>query len=89
LLEGTAIYIFCILVNAKKQPYGDSDMQFYLDDGVVGNFRRTAPGTNTYEYNVSVYAKEGLAQGMHTLTLQNGFNGGKAVTTLLDYIIYS
>ena len=42
-----------------------------------------------HDFNIQVFAREGLNPGMHTFTLQNGFDGGQVALTLLDYIIYS
>ncbi|KAF8987749.1 hypothetical protein BDQ17DRAFT_1199528, partial [Cyathus striatus] len=90
--NGTAIYVFCAIALSTTSPDGYSNMTFYIDNELVGQFERVPPGTQgAYLYNVSVYSNTSLPAGEHTFMLQNGQfgNGGNKSLTLFDYLVYS
>ncbi|KAF8997419.1 hypothetical protein BDQ17DRAFT_1309780 [Cyathus striatus] len=90
--DGTAIYVFCAISLSSSNPTSYSNMTFYIDNELVGQFERVPPGLQgAYQYNVSVYSNATLSAGVHTFMLQNGQygNAGNQSLTLLDYIVYS
>ncbi|KAF8987747.1 hypothetical protein BDQ17DRAFT_1334877 [Cyathus striatus] len=90
--SGTAIYVFCAISLSISSPTGFSNMTFYIDNELVGQFERVPPGLQgDYQYNVSVYSNTSLPAGEHTFMLQNGQfgNGGNKSLTLFDYLVYS
>ncbi|KAK0486635.1 hypothetical protein EDD18DRAFT_1194613 [Armillaria luteobubalina] len=89
IFNGTAIYVSCILAKTTFSPSGDSDMSFYIDDVLVGQFSYIAPGESGFDYNVTVYANSSIPAGMHRFTVQNGHIGGRKSLLLFDAFIYS
>ncbi|PBK76657.1 hypothetical protein ARMSODRAFT_948481 [Armillaria solidipes] len=87
--NGTAIYVKCILATTATSPTGNSDMTFYIDNDLVGEFYQTAPGEPGYEYNFTVYSNNSIPDGLHTFKLQNGHIDGIKALVILDAIIYS
>ncbi|KAG7448337.1 uncharacterized protein BT62DRAFT_1074813 [Guyanagaster necrorhizus] len=87
--NGTAIYVKCILAETTSSPDGDSDMSFYIDDNLVGQFTKAAPGNPVYDYNVTVYSNTSIPAGQHRFTLQNGHVGGIKSLALFDAFVYS
>ncbi|KAF8987739.1 hypothetical protein BDQ17DRAFT_1334870 [Cyathus striatus] len=89
---GTAIYVFCAISLSITSPTGYSNMTFYIDNELVGQFERVPPGfQGAYQYNVSVYSNTTLPAGEHAFMLQNGQFGnvGNKSLTLFDYLVYS
>ncbi|KAK0466367.1 uncharacterized protein EV420DRAFT_826384 [Desarmillaria tabescens] len=87
--NGTAIYVICILAKTTSSPTGNSDMSFYIDNDLVGEFYQTAPGESGYQYNFTVYSNNSIPDGLHTFKLQNGHVDGIKALVILDAIIYS
>lgn len=87
--NGTAIYVICILANTATSPSGNSDMTFYIDNDIVGEFYQIAPGEPGYQYNFTVYSNNSIPDGLHTFKLQNGHVDGIKALVILDSIIYS
>lgn len=78
----------CIVTGSTKNPNGNSDMSFFLDDEAVGSFASAPDGDKSYQFNVPVYANESLSSGMHNITIVSGLSGTQSLT-LLDRIIYT
>ncbi|KAK0470409.1 uncharacterized protein EV420DRAFT_1473466 [Desarmillaria tabescens] len=89
LFNGTAIYVICILAKTTTSPTGNSDMSFYIDDDLVGQFIQATPGEPGFEYNVTVYSNSSIPVGQHRFTLQNGHIGGNKSLALFDALVYS
>ncbi len=53
----------------------------------VGTYVMAPDGNSDYIYNVPVYVNESLPSGFHTLTLESGHLGVKALV-LLDRVVY-
>ncbi|KAK0196463.1 hypothetical protein F5146DRAFT_994401 [Armillaria mellea] len=88
--NGTAIYVICIVPTTPGSVIGSSDMTFYIDDDLVGNYQKDPnPGERGFDYNYTVYFNTSIHPGQHRFTLQNGHVGGSRVLTLFDAIIYS
>ncbi|RDX56297.1 hypothetical protein OH76DRAFT_1318572, partial [Lentinus brumalis] len=87
--EGVAVYVYCVVTHSFKSPVGNSDMSFFIDGNLVGNFVQPPTGDTTYEYNVPVYANDSLPPGTHTIAIVNGVPNGNQSLTLLDYIVYT
>ncbi|KAI0344072.1 hypothetical protein BDW22DRAFT_1327404 [Trametopsis cervina] len=89
IFNGSAIYVFCIISHSTTKPSGNSNMTFFIDGGAVGGYFLAPSGSETYDYNVLVYANNSLTPGTHSLTVQNGAVGAPKSLMLLDYIVYS
>ncbi|KAJ3774737.1 hypothetical protein FB446DRAFT_727754 [Lentinula raphanica] len=89
--NGTAIYVFCIMLNSATYPiFGDSDMIFHMDGIPVSTYQNTpTENLDTYTYNVPVFAMPSLEYGLHRLMIQNGVPNGTNALILLDYIIFT
>ncbi|KAK0470379.1 uncharacterized protein EV420DRAFT_111051 [Desarmillaria tabescens] len=87
--NGTAIYVICILAKTTSLPNGNSDMSFYIDDDLVGQFVKLAPGEPGFDYDVPVYSNTSVPAGQHRFTLQNGHVGGMTSLVLLDALVYT
>ncbi|KAI0719137.1 hypothetical protein C8T65DRAFT_523365, partial [Cerioporus squamosus] len=87
--EGVAVYVYCVVTHSFKSPVGNSDMSFFIDGNLVGQFVQPPTGDTTYEYNVPVYVNESLPPGSHTIAIVNGVPNGNQSLTLLDYIVYT
>ncbi|KAL4265888.1 hypothetical protein AB1N83_003460 [Pleurotus pulmonarius] len=86
---GTAVYVLCALSHSKAKPFGSSNMFFFIDNQLAGNFTRESPGTDGYDYNVTVFSQTNLPSAEHNLTIQNGRAKGRRTLMLLDAIIYT
>ncbi|KAI5116467.1 hypothetical protein M0805_006727 [Coniferiporia weirii] len=83
---GSAVYVFIILENSVQFTTLTS-LSFTIDGELVGSFVH-APTTSTdYEYNVTAYANDNLANTQHTLIMQTA--GNNATLILFDYLVYS
>ncbi|KAF8213577.1 hypothetical protein K438DRAFT_2009737 [Mycena galopus ATCC 62051] len=80
--DGSAVYVYCAL-----SPNANSDMTFFLDGAVVGNF--VQPAVDEFQYGVLVYSNPSITPGLHTLTLQNGQQNGNESVMILDSIVYT
>ncbi|KAG9224295.1 hypothetical protein CCMSSC00406_0004794 [Pleurotus cornucopiae] len=86
---GTAVYVLCALSHSKARPFGSSNMTFFIDDRLAGNFTQEAPGAAGFDYNVAVFVQTNLPSTEHNLTIQNGYVDGPRTLMLLDAIIYT
>ncbi|KAF7367309.1 hypothetical protein MSAN_00793000 [Mycena sanguinolenta] len=84
--NGSAVYVYCAL---SRSPNANSDMTFFLDGVVVGQFIKTPVGSAGFDYGVPVYANSSIDPGLHTLTLQNGQQNGVESVMILDSIVYT
>ncbi|KAF7340052.1 hypothetical protein MVEN_01923200 [Mycena venus] len=84
--NGSAVYVYTVL---SRFPDGNSDMTFYLDGVVVGNFIQAPVGSAGFDYTVLVYANPSITPGPHTLTIQNGRQNGPESILILDSIVYT
>ncbi|KAI0712852.1 hypothetical protein C8T65DRAFT_574483 [Cerioporus squamosus] len=87
--DGVAIYVFCIVTRSSTNPFGNSDMTFYMDGVEVDRFVQPPNGDPAYQYSFPVYVNESIPSGGHTFMLVNGRAGGQTALTLLDYIVFS
>ncbi|KAK0211675.1 hypothetical protein IW262DRAFT_1497915 [Armillaria fumosa] len=88
--NGTAIYVICIVPKTPGSVIGSSDMSFYIDGDLVGNFVNDPnPGERGFDYNYTVYSNTSIPPGQHRFTLQNGRVGAPRSLTLFDAIVYS
>ena len=86
---GVAVYVYCVVTHSFNSPVGNSDMSFFIDGNLVGNFVQPPTGDTTYQYNVPVYVNESLPSGPHTIAIVNGHPDGNQSLTLLDSIVYT
>ncbi|KAF9463806.1 hypothetical protein BDZ94DRAFT_1163261 [Collybia nuda] len=87
--NGTAVYVLCALALTRSSPFGNSDMSFFIDNQLVGNFSRPAPNLPGYEYNIPVYSNKTLPPGLHELLIVNGRVNGTKSLIIIDQIVYS
>ncbi|KAI5117400.1 hypothetical protein M0805_004622 [Coniferiporia weirii] len=85
---GTAVYVVCILTGTSTSPDGNTDMTFKIDNVTTGVFQKQPNGDATYHFNQTVFAQTGLPNTLHTITIESGHAGQKALV-LLDSIIYT
>lgn len=85
---GTAVYVVCILTGSAASPDGNTDMTFMLDGKDVGSFEKAPDGDATYHFNQTVFSATGLSNSSHTLQVQSGHAGQKALI-LLDAVVYT
>ncbi len=81
--------MYCIVTRASTNPFGNSDMTFYLDDVEVGRFLLPPNGDPTYRYSYPVYVNASIPSGQHTFMFVNGRSDGQTALALLDYIVFS
>ncbi|KAJ3935120.1 MAG: hypothetical protein NXY57DRAFT_554765 [Lentinula lateritia] len=89
--NGTAVYVFCIMLNSATYPiFGASDISFHMDGAPVSTYQNSpTENLDTYTYNVPVFAMPSLKYGTHSLMIQNGVANGTDALILLDYIVYT
>ncbi|KAI0091410.1 hypothetical protein BDY19DRAFT_624562 [Irpex rosettiformis] len=80
--NGTAVYIFNILV---KQAL--TNVNITLDGQLVNTYAHTPDLTNQFAYNASVFSKENIPYGEHTVGV-SAF-GPNQTNVLFDYAIYT
>ncbi|TFK57566.1 hypothetical protein OE88DRAFT_1641182 [Heliocybe sulcata] len=86
--NGSALYVFCILTFTADHPAGNSDMQFWIDNDIVGFFELPANGSANYVYSFPVYVNESIEAGSHTFRLEAGHNNTKSIV-IFDYLQYT
>ncbi|KAF7320070.1 hypothetical protein MKEN_00791300 [Mycena kentingensis (nom. inval.)] len=87
---GTAVYVFCAIARSNNAPNGNVELTFFLDGVQRDMFVRPAAASNGFDYNVPVFALTDLSPAFpHTLTIQNGLQGGQDSLLILDRIVYS
>ncbi|KZT23802.1 hypothetical protein NEOLEDRAFT_1179793 [Neolentinus lepideus HHB14362 ss-1] len=86
--NGSAVYVYCVLTFTYDHPAGNSDMQFWIDNDIVGEFELPGNGSMNYDYNFPVYVNESIEAGPHTFRLETGHNNTKSLV-LFDYLVYS
>lgn len=64
-------------------------MSFFINGTLMNTFSEPAPGTNGYDYNVTVFSAPSLPPGLHNLAIQNGHIDGPKSLMLLDAIVYT
>ena len=92
LYAGTAIWIFCILVNrASTGTTILTNVSFELD----GDAATTKPyehipdpSRGPYLYNITAFERTGLSIGEHTLVM-TAIQGAKPSLLLFDYAVYT
>ncbi|KAI5115992.1 hypothetical protein M0805_009064, partial [Coniferiporia weirii] len=84
---GSAVYVFIILANNLDPTTTLTRLSFSLDGEVVGSFVHSPTTSTDYEYNVTAYANDNLANAQHTLIMQT--TGDTPTLILFDYVIYS
>ncbi|KAJ4493231.1 hypothetical protein C8R41DRAFT_831393 [Lentinula lateritia] len=89
--NGTAVYVFCIMLNSATYPiFGASDISFHMDGAPVSTYQNSpTENLDTYTYNVPVFAMPSLEYGTHSLMIQNGVANRTDALILLDYIVYT
>ncbi|EJD06284.1 uncharacterized protein FOMMEDRAFT_166512 [Fomitiporia mediterranea MF3/22] len=85
---GAAVYVNCILTRSASSPDGNTDLTFFLDDTEAGVFQMSPNGDTTYHFNSTVFSMTGISNSSHTLRMESGLAGQKAMI-LLDSIIYT
>lgn len=77
-----------ILTGTESSPDGNTDYTFYLDNNIEDVFQKSPNGDSTYHFNQTVFSRDGLDNTLHTLTIEAGHSGKKALV-LLDSVIYT
>ncbi|KAJ7464457.1 hypothetical protein FB451DRAFT_1138868 [Mycena latifolia] len=85
---GTAISLFCILVNtANLADITISDFSFILDGASRGTFTHVPDNTSDFIYNAKVFSVDGLDRTNHTVVLTTDNPAGSLA--LFDYASYT
>ncbi|KAF7306537.1 hypothetical protein MIND_00445000 [Mycena indigotica] len=87
--NGSAVYVFCAIPRTSFAPNGNIQLTFYIDGVQAGQFSRMATSSTGFDYNVPVFVLEQLTSAPHTLTIQNGIQGGADSLMILDSIVYT
>ncbi|KAI0758508.1 hypothetical protein BC629DRAFT_1273821, partial [Irpex lacteus] len=80
--NGTAFYIFNILVKLAL-----TDVNVTLDGELLGRYTRTPNITEGFLYNASIFSKENIPYGEHTVGV-SAF-GPNQTNVLFDYAMYT
>ncbi|KZT74171.1 hypothetical protein DAEQUDRAFT_761607 [Daedalea quercina L-15889] len=88
--QGTAIWVYCVLVNSGEAYITIySNMSFELDGSLAGTFSHVPnPDAQQYLYNQTVFGKTGLSNTDHTLVMTAEL-GSEASVLLFDWAMYT
>lgn len=87
---GSAVSVYGILGHGPT--FSATDLHFFIDNQEVAQYSQTIDNgnNNDFDYNVLLFSTNSLSNSPHTLTIQNGHNGGTQMSLiLLDRIVYS
>jgi hypothetical protein len=86
---GTAIYMYGLLANTAANIVRTTNLTFTLDGAPAGTFFHPADATETIVYNVSLFSKDDIPNGPHTLVATA--TPGPILSSLImfDYAIYT
>ncbi|KZV85336.1 hypothetical protein EXIGLDRAFT_753387 [Exidia glandulosa HHB12029] len=85
---GTAVYIYCVLVNNVAAAIADTHVLFSIDGDQVGAFDHTqVRGQETFMYNHLVYSNQTISMGRHEFTMSS--RQGTNSLILFDYALYT
>ena len=85
---GSAVYVFTLLANQIHATTTFTNLTFYLDGGLVGNFIHEPDSSASILYNVSVFGLLGISNKPHEFEIRMG-GGPKDSLILFDYVIYT
>ena len=85
---GNAVYVFTLLANQIPATTTFTNLTFYLDGGLVGNFIHEPDNSTGILYNVSVFSLPGLTNEPHEFEIRMG-GGPKDSLILFDYVMYT
>ncbi|KAI0658428.1 hypothetical protein C8Q70DRAFT_1055007 [Cubamyces menziesii] len=83
---GRAVYVFNLIANFIRPTTTFTNLTFYIDGALAGNYSHTPDNDNGLLYHVPVFSTT-LSHGPHTLVISAG--GANASSILFDYIIYT
>jgi len=86
MIEGTAVYAYCILDNNNTYDTTTA-LTFFIDNVQVGSFFHAPDGSASYQYNTLVYANASLPNGFHTFQIFLPFAPHYLI--LFDYVQYT
>ncbi|KAF7310426.1 hypothetical protein HMN09_00584600 [Mycena chlorophos] len=90
---GVSVLVKSILSNSLDHPThlyrGETQMFFWIDDRIVGNYTHAPTGAGGFLANQTVFAVGDLDMQSHTLTVSNGQTNGQDSLVILDSIWYS
>jgi len=86
---GSALYIFFIIANSVPNATTLTDVDFVLDQEIVGTYTHNPSTSTDYQYNVPVYTNDSLAFAEHNMIIQPVTDAGGNVLILFDYLIYT
>ena len=84
---GSAIYIYHILANTVPQTATLTNLEFYIDGGVVGNFTHEPDIKSDILYDIPVYTNVSIPNGSHAVEIRPA--QGKKSLLLFDYAAYT
>jgi hypothetical protein len=88
-MTGTAISVYCILLNTVPNTDTTTALTFTLDGVSSDPFLHTPDSSSTVLYNSRVYSKSGLENVAHTLVVSPIISQGRPSLVLFDYAEYS
>ncbi|KLO13074.1 hypothetical protein SCHPADRAFT_997608 [Schizopora paradoxa] len=93
-IQGVAIYVMGVIVSntpATNTSLNNSRIFFQVDNIDQGSFLHTASlgSITTYSYNTTLFAKEGLSNGVHSVTMLCGDGSHIDSLCLFDRFVYT
>ncbi|PCH38116.1 hypothetical protein WOLCODRAFT_149073 [Wolfiporia cocos MD-104 SS10] len=87
--EGTSISVYCIIANTIQYITTHTNLSFTLDRTQYGTYIHDPDPTSDYEYNVTVFSAQALANTDHTLVITPvGIGGQNSSLMLFDWAMY-
>ncbi|KDQ64448.1 hypothetical protein JAAARDRAFT_28078 [Jaapia argillacea MUCL 33604] len=84
--RGTAVYAYCVLANTISYSNTPTNLNFRLNNTIVGTFVHTPDASTTFIYNVPVYVNTSIPNGLHTFEIEAT---GNTSLVMFDYLTYT
>ena len=85
---GTAVYVYNVLANYVEYTTTLTNITFTLDGNPAGSFVHIPTDSTSFQYDVPVFVKTGLANTSHTIVITAGGDTNSSLV-LFDYIVYT
>jgi hypothetical protein len=88
-MTGTAVYAYCILINANNDSWPLlTNLTFSIDGAQVGSYFHLSERTDLYTYDQLVYSNSAIPNGTHDfgIHIPRGVNNS---AILFDRVVYT